>query len=216
MPNRIYRHSTVYRCPTGSTGTQQFTDAQQDLQALNSLQVLNRIYDAQHSTDAQHDLQAFNSLQVPNRIYRHSTGRISVQNAVLSVLQFRQFARNLILSRYFRTTMTCSKERKTSYECQIPLATFLGHVVIQEFLSENALKCAQIFVSNGLVQFCGVKQTFQLSSCCPVDLTAALCKQRCANSIRRYTDSHRHTQTQRCSWAWNGSQRNEKLWIRNW
>ena len=178
--------------------------------------MLNRIYDAQHSTDAQHDLQAFNSLQVPNRIYRHSTGRISVQNAVLSVLQFRQFARNLILSRYFRTTMTCSKERKTSYECQIPLATFLGHVVIQEFLSENALKCAQIFVSNGLVQFCGVKQTFQLSSCCPVDLTAALCKQRCANSIRRYTDSHRHTQTQRCSWAWNGSQRNEKLWIRNW
>jgi len=30
------------------------------------------------------------------------------------------------------------------------------------------------------------------------------------------TDTDRHRQTQRCSWAWNGSQHNEKLRSSNW
>jgi len=112
VPNRIYRHSTVCRCPTGSTGTQESTGAQQNLQALNSL-------------------------HVPNRIYRHSTGRITVQNAALFVLQFLQFTRNVILSRYFRTTSTCRQERKASHDVKFRYKHFWLTLLFRSFCAKT-------------------------------------------------------------------------------
>jgi len=102
------------------------------------------------STGAQNSLHALKSLQVSNGIYRHSADGISVQNAILFVPQFQQFTRNVILCRYFRTTRTWRKERKAPHACHIPSETLLAHIIIQEFLSENAMKFVYNFVSSGL------------------------------------------------------------------